>query len=133
MFGFVMVGTNDLVRAAAFYDAVLAPLGLVQVEQIKERVDVYAGYAPRDARDAVQFYVTIPRDKRAATAGNGTMIAFEAPSIGALNKFHSIALERGGTDAGPPGLRAEGSDISYAYIRDPDGNKICAFCAEPKV
>ena len=105
MLGFVMVGTNDLVRAAAFYDAILDPLGLVQIEQIKERIDVYAGYAPKDARDAIQFYVTKPRNKCASTAGNGTMIAFEAPSIEALKEFHSIGLKRGGADEGLPGPR----------------------------
>lgn len=124
MIGYVMVGTNDLDRAAVFYDAILAPLGLVRVE----RVQTYAAYAPDDAKDAIEFYVTTPFDQRPATPGNGTMIALGAPTMQALEQFHEVGLRSGGTDEGAPGPREEGSDICYAYIRDFDGNKICAFC-----
>ena len=123
MIGYVMVGTNDLDRAAAFYDTILAPLGLMQVE----RVETYAAYAPETAEDAIEFYVTTPFDQRPATPGNGTMIALAAPSMQALELFHTIGEQSGGTDEGAPGPREEDSDICYAYIRDPDGNKICAF------
>lgn len=127
MIGYVMVGTNNLDRATAFYDALLAPLGLVRTDRVPE----YAAYAPATTREAIEFYVTTPFDRRTATAGNGTMIAFQAPSMAALRWFHDIGIRTGGTDEGAPGPRAEGSDISYAYIRDPDGNKICAFCNDP--
>lgn len=124
MIGYVMVGTNDLDRAAGFYDALLAPLDLVEVE----RTETYSAYAPVDAKGAIEFYVTTPFDERPATAGNGAMIALVAPSKPALEQFHKAGLESGGTDEGAPGPREEGSDTCYAYIRDLDGNKICAFC-----
>lgn len=128
MIGYVMVGTNDLDRAAEFYDAVLAPLGLVRVE----RVETYAAYAPEAATEEIEFYVTAPFDQQPATPGNGTMIALAAPDMKALQRFHGIGLPKGGKDEGAPGPREEGSDTSYADLRDLDGNKICAFCSDPK-
>ena len=129
MIGYVMVGTNDLDRAAKFYDATLAPLGLVQVEP----VETYTAYAPEAAKDAIEFYVTTPFDRRPANPGNGTMVALAAPTMQALEHFHTIGLQSGGRDEGVPGPREEGSDICYAYVRDFDGNKICAFYDEAKV
>ena len=123
MIGYVMVGTNDLTKATKFYDTILVPLGLLQAE----RTAIYTAYAPNGSKDAVEFYVTIPFDQKFATHGNGTMIAFSAPTMLALKQFHRLGLSSGGTDEGAPGLREEGSDVSYAYIRDLDGNKICAF------
>lgn len=118
-----MVGTNNLDRAVDFYDATLALLGLVQVERMK----TYAAYAPEAANDAIEFYVTTPFDQRPATPGNGTMVALAAPSMQALEQFHTVGLQNGGTDEGAPGPREEGSAICYAFVRDFDGNKICAF------
>ena len=82
MIGYVMIGTNDLDRGARFYDALLAPLGLVQVE----RVETYAAYAPKAAKDAIEFYVTRPFDQAPATPGNGTMIALSAPLSAQLTR-----------------------------------------------
>jgi len=123
MIGYVMVGTNDLTKATKFYDTILVPLGLLQAE----RTAIYTAYAPNGSKDAVEFYVTIPFDQKFATHGNGTMIALSAPTMLALKQFHRLGLSSGGTDEGAPGLREKGSDVSYAYIRDLDGNKICAF------
>ena len=123
MIGYVMVGTNDLTKATKFYDTILVPLGLLQAE----RTAIYTAYAPNGSKDAIEFYVTIPFDQKFATHGNGTMIALSAPTMLALKQFHRLGLSSGGTDEGAPGLREEGSDVSYAYIRDLDGNKICAF------
>jgi len=123
MIGYVMVGTNDLTKATKFYDTILAPLGLLQAE----RTATYTAYAPNGSKDAIEFYVTIPFDQKFATRGNGTMIALVAPTMLALKQFHRFGLSSGGTDEGAPGLREEGSDVCYAYIRDLDGNKICAF------
>ena len=123
MIGYVMIGTNDLDQAARFYDVLLDPLGLVQVA----RVETYAAYAPKAAKDAIEFYITTPFDKGPATPGNGTMVALAAPTMQALEQFHRMGLQNGGSDEGAPGPREEGSDICYAYIRDTDGNKICAF------
>ena len=115
--------TNDLDQAARFYDVLLDPLGLVQVA----RVETYAAYAPKAAKDAIEFYVTMPFDQGPATPGNGTMIALAAPTMQALEQFHRLGLQNGGSDEGAPGPREEGSAICYAYIHDADGNKICAF------
>ncbi len=123
MIGYVMIGTNDLDQGARFYDVLLAPLGLVQVA----RVETYAAYAPKAAKDAIEFYITMPFDQGPATPGNGTMVALAASTMQALEQFHSLGLQNGGSDEGAPGPRVEGSDICYAYIRDADGNKICAF------
>ena len=123
MIGYVMVGTHDLDQGVRFYDVLLAPLGLIKVV----RVEACAGYAPKAAKDASEFYVTMPFDQGPATPGNGTMVAPAAPTMQALEEFHRLGLQNGGSDEGAPGPREEGSDICYAYIRDPDGNKICAF------
>ena len=123
MIGYVMIGTNDLDQGARFYDVLLAPLGLVQVA----RVETYAAYAPKASKDAIEFYITTPFDQGPATPGNGTMVALAAPTMQALEQFHRLGLQNGGSDEGAPGPREEGSDICYAYIRDADGNKICAF------
>ena len=123
MIGYVMIGTNDLDQGARFYDVLLAPLGLVQVA----RVETYAAYAPKAAKDVIEFYITTPFDQGPATSGNGTMIALAAPTMQALEQFHSLGLQNGGSDEGAPGPREEGSAICYAYIHDADGNKICAF------
>ncbi len=127
MIGYVMVGSNDLDRSAAFYDAILMPLGLKQVS----RTESYVAYAPEKDLEAIEFYVTLPYDGGECTFGNGTMIAFAAPTMQALDQFYSIGLQSGGTDEGTPGPREEGSNICYGYLRDPEWNKICAFCAEP--
>ena len=128
MLGYVMVGTNDLAHATKFYDATLKPLNLVQVECL----DIYTAYAPKDARDDIELYVTKPFDQKTATVGNGSMIALKAPSMEALIQFHLTGQKNGGTDEGSPGPREEGSDTQYAYVRDPDGNKVCAFYDKTK-
>lgn len=128
MIGYAMVGVSDLQRSSNYYDAVLAPLGLVQAES-----DVtYVGYAPASDPAEIEFYVTKPFNEKPATAGNGTMIAFLADSRLAVDLFHSTALENGGTDEGAPGPRPADGTIYYAYARDPDGNKICAYCTNAR-
>ena len=128
MIGYAMVGANDLQRSSDYYDAVLTPLGLVQVESNNS----YIGYAPKTSPTDIEFYVTKPFDEKPATFGNGTMIAFAAESRHAVDLFHSTALENGGTDEGAPGPRPAGGTIYYAYARDPDGNKICAYFPDAK-
>ena len=128
MIGYAMVGSSDLQRSSDYYDAVLTPLRLVQVE----RSDSYVSYAPKTTPSEIEFYVTKPFDGKPATFGNGTMIAFAAESRHAVDRFHSTALEKGGTDEGGPGPRPADGTTYYAYARDPDGNKICAYSAEEK-
>jgi catechol 2,3-dioxygenase-like lactoylglutathione lyase family enzyme len=128
MLAYVMVGSNNLKRSAKFYDAALAPLGLVQSGGDKR----YIGYGPKGAPNKSQFYVTKPYNKKAATFGNGTMISLVAKSRRAVDGFHAAALANGGTDEGKPGPRPADGTNYVAYARDPDGNKICAYCAKAK-
>ena len=120
--GFVMVGTSDLEKSSKFYDTILVHLGLKKVS-ITER---YIGYGHESDNDQVKFYITKPHNKENATVGNGTMVALGAESKEAVDKFHKTALEIGAIDEGAPGERSDGN--YYAYIRDPDGNKIAARC-----
>jgi catechol 2,3-dioxygenase-like lactoylglutathione lyase family enzyme len=118
---YLTLGTNDLVRAARFYDAALAPLGLVR--RATETTEV--GYGLPDDRRA-RIWITLPFDAKPATVGNGSMPAFVAPSQDAVRAFHQAALATGGTDEGAPGLRPYGPQFFAAYVRDPDGNKLSA-------
>ncbi len=120
--GFVMVGTNDLVKSSKFYDAILVHLGLKRVS-ITER---YIGYGYSSEDSEVKFYITKPHNKETATIGNGTMVALSAETKEAVDKFHSTALENGAVNEGKPGPRSDGN--YYGYIRDLDGNKITARC-----
>jgi len=124
MFSHVTVGTNDIEQAAAFYDAVLTPLGLRQ-----RTIDPDGGPAARcwivEDRPLPRFYVYEPFDEAEASAGNGTMVAFEATSNVAVNSAYDAGLSSGGFDAGKPGLRPHYGEGYYgAYLRDPDGNKV---------
>lgn len=125
-FLYLTLGTNDLGRATRFYDATLAPLGLVRRATEADEV----GYAhPTDHR--ARLWITRPFDGQAATVGNGSMPAFTAPGPRAVDAFHAAALVSGGTDEGAPGLRPHGPGFYAAYVRDPDGNKLSAVCLIP--
>lgn len=125
MYSHIQVGARDLPRLAAFYDAVLAPLGLVRM-----------GAAPDGGPDGVvwqrpgrrwpQFVVQYPFNGLPATWGNGGQVSFAAPNRAAVDAAWETALRLGGTDEGPPGLRPQYNDDYYgAYCRDPEGNKLC--------
>lgn len=120
-FLYLTLGTNDLARAARFYDAALAPLGFVR--RATEPTEV--GYALPDDR-RTRLWITLPFDGKPATVGNGTMPAFPAPDQDAVRAFHKAALAAGGSDEGAPGLRPFGDAFYAAYVRDPDGNKLSA-------
>jgi catechol 2,3-dioxygenase-like lactoylglutathione lyase family enzyme len=115
------VGTNDRDQSALFYDAVLAPLGILRLGDF---LDQGLAYGNR----AAEFLVLVPLDGTAASAGNGTTIGFKAPNRQAVDAFHAAGLVAGGTDEGPPGPRGAVPNAYGAYLRDPDGNKICAYC-----
>ncbi len=126
LFGHVTVGTDDLDRAGAFYDAVLATLGHSRGLE-RERFIAYG-----DGSGA-RFFVMRPYDGKPASAGNGTHVAFLAPDRAAVDAFHAAALAAGGTDEGAPGLRPHyHADYYGAYVRDPDGNKLQAVCHRPE-
>ncbi len=128
MLAYIMVGTNNLKRSTKFYDATLAPLGLARSGGDNR----YIGYGPKSTPDKAKFYITKPYDKKPATSGNGTMISLAAKSKRAVDGFHAAGLANGGTDDGKPGPRPAGGSNYVAYVRDPDGNKICAYCAKVK-
>ena len=123
MIGYVMVGTNDLDQSIQFYDELLTILDLERIE----KDDVCAGYSQRNGNGKVEFYITKPVNKKSATIGNGSQISFLTSSRSIVDKFHEIGLKLGGTSEGSGGERPEGSGVYYSYIRDLDGNKICAF------
>ena len=123
MIGYVMVGTNNLDKAIIFYDEVLKIINLDR----KETDDLCAGYTQNNGDGSIEFYVTKPANKKTATFGNGTQVSFLVSSREIVDKFHEIALKAGGTSEGSGGERPEGSGVYYSYIRDLDGNKICAF------
>ena len=123
MIGYVMVGTNNLEKAIIFYDEVLKIINLTR----KDTDDICAGYTQNNGDGSIEFYVTKPANKKTATFGNGTQVSFLVSSREIVDKFHEIALKAGGTSEGSGGERPEGSGVYYSYIRDLDGNKICAF------
>ena len=123
MIGYVMVGTNNLDKSIIFYDEVLKIINLTR----KDTDEVCAGYTQNNGDGSIEFYVTKPANKKTATFGNGTQVSFLVSSREIVDKFHEIALKAGGTSEGSGGERPEGSGVYYSYIRDLDGNKICAF------
>jgi catechol 2,3-dioxygenase-like lactoylglutathione lyase family enzyme len=125
MFSHINLGARDLARMTAFYDAVLAPLGLV-------RVDVEDDGGPPGAmwtlpgRHWPQFFVQLPFNGLPATWGNGTQVSFVAPSPAAVDAAWQALVDNGGVDEGEPGLRPNYAPDYYgAYGRDPEGNKLC--------
>ena len=123
MIGYVTLGTNDLPRAAAFYDALLAEMGVRRLMEFGGR-----GFGWAAAMDKPMLCIMQPYDGRPATVGNGVMAGIAVDSREMVDRIHAKALDLGGTDEGPPGLRAEGGDGFYAaYFRDLDGNKLDVF------
>lgn len=122
MIAYVNVGTNDLAKARAFYDAILAPLGAKVLFETDRACFYGTGNGPLLA-------VNTPFDGQAATFGNGAMVALDAPSQDVVREIHAKALELGGKDEGAPGPRGE--TYYGAYFRDLDGNKF-VICHWPR-
>lgn len=120
MIGYTTLGTNDLDRAAAFYDALFAPLGG------KRFLEMDGFIAWNNDPKAPGFCVTRPYDGGKATVGNGVMIALYAGSKQKVDELHALALKLGGKDEGAPGPR--GDNFYAGYFRDLDGNKLNFFC-----
>ena len=124
MIGYVVLGTNELARATSFYDELLAEMGVTRMMDFGER-----GYAWGAAMDKPMLCIMKPYDGKPATVGNGVMVGIAADSCDQVDRIYEKAIELGGSDEGPPGLRAEGGDGFYAaYFRDLDGNKLDVFC-----
>jgi len=125
MIGYVTIGSNDITRSCTFFDAALAPLDYKRTFE----GGGWAGYGPGgDKENGLQIYLATPFNGEAASLGNGSMLAFKAPSRAAVDAFHAAALGAGGGDEGGPGVRGESDPPFYgAYVRDPEGNKFCAY------
>ena len=119
MIGYVTVGTNDLERAAKFYDALAAEMGTARMMEF----DSFIAWGT--AGGGAGIAATKPHDGNAASVGNGVMVAFEAKDNDQVQRLYDIALANGGSDEGAPGPRGEG--FYAGYFRDPDGNKLNAF------
>ena len=121
MIGYVTRGTNDLDRAAEFYDALLQEIGASRMMESEKFV------AWAVAPDQPALSVTKPFDGKAAGVGNGVMVALAVNNRDKVDAVHQKALDLGGSDEGAPGPRGD-SGFYAAYFRDLDGNKLNAFC-----
>jgi len=126
MFSHATLGTNDFASAVRFWSAVMGALGhrLRFVDESRP----WAGWEPCGGGRPL-FVLAAPFDGQAARAGNGAMLAFDCESRAMVRAGHAAGLAAGGTDEGAAGLRPEyHADYYGAYLRDPDGNKLCLVC-----
>ena len=132
MFTYVCLGTNDLPRAVAFYDPVMAALDHHRCDTSSEPDwDGWVGWGTYvdEGRVEIALWLCEPFNGQPANVSNGTMVAFAASSWSQVQAFHQAALAHGGTSEGEPGLRVHyGPDFYAAYVRDPDGHKLAAVC-----
>jgi predicted lactoylglutathione lyase len=119
MIGYITLGTNDLTRATAFYDALMAELGAKRIMN-NERMVIW-GTQP----GAPMVAVCRPYDGKPATAGNGTMVALHVGGKDDVDRVYARAMALGGVDEGAPGDR--GTGFYGGYFRDLDGNKLVAY------
>lgn len=120
MIGYVTVGTNDLARAATFYDALFAELGATRLMD-SERFILWGTSPKAPGLSAVE-----PHDGQPATVGNGVMVAIAVDAPAKVDAFHQKAMSLGAQDEGAPGPR--GGSFYGGYFRDLDGNKLNVFC-----
>ena len=121
MFSHIMIGTNDLAKAKTFYDGLLGTLGVPPAMVDGHRIFYMT--------PSGIFSVSQPIDGKPATAANGGTIGFAASSPAKADAWHAAGVAAGGTSIeDPPGVREGAAGKLYlAYLRDPDGNKICAL------
>ena len=125
IFTHVAVGTNDLAKARAFYDSVLAPLGYKRLKDFGDGGSCWGA-------SSEEFMVLKPANGQPATHANGGTVSFIAPSRAAVAAFHKAALDLGGKDEGAVGPRGFWPNAYAGYVRDLDGNKLAAYCREPE-
>jgi catechol 2,3-dioxygenase-like lactoylglutathione lyase family enzyme len=125
IFTHVTLGSNDLDRSKKFYNATLGALGLKNLGPMGERGVMWGAKGP-------EFIVLKPADGKPACHANGGTIGFAAPTREAVRKFHEAGVKNGGKCEGEPGPRTFTPTAYAAYLRDPDGNKICAYCFAPE-
>ena len=131
MIAYITVGADDIARAKRFYSAFLPALGY----ELEEGPAGLSYALPRQIGQSPvlpDFYVKPTFDGRPASAGNGSMVAFEARNQKQVRDLHTAALFGGGSDDGQPGFRASyGPQFYVGYLRDPQGNKIALFSSDP--
>ena len=120
IFTHATVGANNLDRARTFYDGVLGALGYTRSHDMP-----HGSVWGQDG--SWEFFALKPRDGEAASFGNGATVGFVAPNAAAVAGAHAKALELGGSCEGPPGPRDWSPGEHATYVRDADGNKICAY------
>jgi catechol 2,3-dioxygenase-like lactoylglutathione lyase family enzyme len=127
MFSHIMIGTNDLQRAKAFYDATLGTLGVPEGKLDRNRI---FWRTPTGI-----FSVSLPIDGEPASRGNGSTIGFACASPEQADAWHASGVAHGGSSCEDPPGRREGPNgpLYLAYLRDPDGNKLCGLHRLPKV
>ncbi len=119
MIGYVTLGTNDLAKAAVFYDAIASELETPRMMEF----DGFIAWGKEGGGAGIGL--TKPFDGNVASVGNGVMVALQAKDQAQVQRLYDLALANGGTCEGPPGPRGEG--FYAGYFRDPDGNKLNAF------
>jgi catechol 2,3-dioxygenase-like lactoylglutathione lyase family enzyme len=131
MIAYVTLGADDLARAKQFYSAFLPALNY-EFEESSEGLSYTLPEQPGQSAAQPDLYIKQPFDGRPASAGNGAMIAFEGRNQKQVRDLHAAALAAGGLDDGQPGFRdAYGPRFYVGYLRDPQGNKIALFSANP--
>lgn len=125
MIGYVTLGTNDLPRAVAYYDALFGSIGVGRFMEVE---NYFVAWSP--APEAPGVSVTVPFNQEPATVGNGVMVGLFMETKEKVDAFYAKALELGGTCEGKPGFRPEEATKGFyaGYFRDLDGNKLNAFC-----
>ena len=129
MIGYVVVGSNDLDRARGFYDKLMPVIGANRIMEFEG--DNFTMYGTGMGKPGLA--VAKPYDGGQASVGNGNMAAIAVDARDQVDALYAKALDLGGTDEGPPGLRGEDGDQAFygAYFRDLDGNKLAAFRIGP--
>lgn len=117
----VTLGTNNFDNAVKFYDAALGALGIQNKGNLHPTAMMYGKEAP-------EFVILTPSNGQPACHANGGTIGFHAETRDQVHKFHAAGLANGGKDEGAPGPRSFAPTAYASYLRDPDGNKICAYC-----
>ena len=125
MISYATIGVDSIERVLPFYDAIMAVLGHRRIHLS----DSWIGYAPADGSYMPRLWICTPENGRLATIGNGSMVGLHAPSPAVVDRVHAAGLAAGGANEGDPGRRPHYPQGYYlAYLRDPEGNKLSAFC-----